>query len=267
MLRLLLILLVVLSTGLTPPSAAAAANSATEPRYPDLKTLPPRDLRFDTVTIDGAATPVLRFANSVWNAGQGPLHLVAKTDRALQKTQVFQRIYANTSATGRYIERHVGDFVFHAGHNHFHFENFAEYQLWKAADWDGWTTSRTAAIEATQRKSSKTTFCIMDTDHTAPGVAGSPATAAYTLCSRTVQGLSVGWGDTYGANLADQWITLPSPVLPDGSYVLRSVADPLNQLYESANQLDTTRESRQANENITRFSVCGGVIAVPATPC
>ena len=102
-------------------------------RYPDLRTQPPSDLRFDTVPIDGVPTRVLRFSNTVWNAGNGPVHLIAKTDRQAKKSQVFQRIYSNSTASGQYDQRHVGDFVFHPAHDHFHFEDFAEYQLWPAA--------------------------------------------------------------------------------------------------------------------------------------
>ena len=48
--------------------------------------------------------------------------------------------------------------------------------------------------------------------------------------------------------------------LTDGSYVLRSIADPLNKLYESAGRADDSRESVQANEATTAFSVVGGRI-------
>jgi hypothetical protein len=38
----------------------------------------------------------------------------------------------------------------------------------------------------------------------------------------------VGWGDTYRYYLVDQWIDLGTSSLPDGQYILRSVADPSN---------------------------------------
>jgi hypothetical protein len=245
------------------PSARAAPGN---PQYPDLRTLPPADLRFDTVSIDGVARPVLRFSNTAWNAGSGPLHLVAKTDRQSKKTQVFQRIYSNSSGTGQYDQRHVGDFVFHPAHNHFHFENFAEYQLWPAADWNQWVAD--GRPNGTERsflrgQGTKTTFCIMDTNRLDPNLPGSPASGAYDTCGRTTQGMSVGWGDTYGWQLADQWVVLDATGLPDGPYVLRSIADPLNLLYESSNRADSTVESRTANEGLTSFHVVQGSIQVP----
>lgn len=247
---------------LAVPSPTIATDA---PHYPDLRTLPPSDLKFDTAVVDGVSRPVLRFANTVWNAGRGPLHLVAKNDKAQKKSQVFQRIYSDYTATGAYTERRVGEFVLHPGHNHFHFENFAHYQLWEAAAWDQWVAANRPTEERALRRGAKTTFCIMDTHQRDATLVGSPKAAAYKLCGRTTQGMSVGWGDTYGAHLADQWIILDTPVLADGSYVLRSVADPLNVLQESAIEdapTNADQEGARANEAITRFSVRNGVISL-----
>src|SRR5687768_12029596 len=194
-------------------TGAAARAAPGNPQYPDLRTQAPRELRFDTASIDGVVRPVLRFSNTVWNAGSGPLHLVAKTDRQSKKSQVSQRIYSNSSASGQYDQRHVGDFVFHPAHNHFHFEDFAEYQLWPAAEWDQWVANgRPTGTEhaALRGQGTKTTFCLMDTDRVDANLPGTPASAAYDTCGRTTQGLSVGWGDTYGWHLADQWVVLES---------------------------------------------------------
>jgi Lysyl oxidase len=244
------------------PSASAAPGN---PQYPELRTLPPSDLMFDTVLIDGVARPVLRFSNTVWNAGSGPLHLVAKSDRQSGKSQVFQRIYSNSTASGRYDQRHVGEFVFHPAHDHFHFENFAEYQLWPAAEWNQWVSDGrpNGAEHAFLRgQGTKTTFCIMDTWRVDASRPGSPASAGYAACGRTTQGMSVGWGDTYSWQLPDQWVVLGSTGLADGLYVLRSIADPLNVLYESANRANSTVESRTANEALTTFRVVGGSIEI-----
>jgi hypothetical protein len=246
--------------------AVSSADAAPGTRvYPDLRTKPPTDLHFDTVSIDGVARSVLRFSNTAWNAGRGPVHLVAKTDRQTKKSQVFQRVYSNATASGQYDQRHVGDFVFHPAHDHFHFESFAEYQLWPAAAWDQWVADgRPAGAERASLRGQgiKTTFCIMDTARVDTSIPGSPSAAAYSSCGRTTQGLSVGWGDTYGWNLADQWVVLDDTGLADGLYVLRSIADPLNLLYESPNRADAAVESRTANEALTRFRVVQGAIQV-----
>src|SRR6187200_3214917 len=61
------------------------------PQYPDLITLPPADLHYDTATIDGSPHQVLRFSNTAWNAGQGHLELLGTTVNS--KTRVAQRVY------------------------------------------------------------------------------------------------------------------------------------------------------------------------------
>ena len=73
-----------------------------------------------------------------------------------------------------------------------------------------------------------------------------------------MQGLSAGWVDQYSYRIPQQWIDLGSEPLPDGDYVLRVVADPLNQLVESPDKADPARESPAANEGVTFFSVQAG---------
>ncbi len=101
----------------------------------------------------------------------------------------------------------------------------------------------------------------MDTDRV-QAISGSPTSAYYTTCGQYVQGLSVGWGDTYGYHLPEQWIDLGTSRLADGRYVLRSIADPKNLLYESANKNDASREGQGPNAAVTFFSVQGNTITV-----
>jgi hypothetical protein len=238
--------------------SASGALAATV-LYPDLKTLAPTDLRFDTATIDGSTRNVLRFSNTAWNSGAGPLELRARTVKttAGKKTRVRQRIYDDA---GGYITRLAGDMVYHRSHNHFHFENFASYELWTRTDYDNWVASGRSQGQA-QRRSTKTTFCVMDTN-IVKALPGTPSSAYYTECGQSFQGISVGWGDTYLYSLPDQWIDLGTSNLADGDYVLRSVVDPNNRLYESDNRNDPSRESAQANEAVTFFSVNGSTITV-----
>jgi hypothetical protein len=92
------------------------------------------------VTIDGRSERVLRFSNTAWNAGPGPLHLCGQTLPGATTTRVYQRIYdepsppPNCAAGGTYVEHLAGEFVFHPAHNHWHFEDFADYELWTRAD-------------------------------------------------------------------------------------------------------------------------------------
>ena len=74
-----------------------------------------------------------------------------------------------------------------------------------------------------------------------------------------LQGLSPGWGDTYDYYRPDQWIDLgPNGHLADGQYVMRSVVDPLNKVYESQGKANSATESATDNEAITEFSIQSG---------
>jgi hypothetical protein len=237
-----------------------------EPRllYANLKTLKPQALRLDTETIDGEAHQLLRFSNTVYNSGAGPVELMGRTVTTAtgqEKTKVYQRIY--DAAGDRTTTEAVGVFAYHPTHDHFHFGGFAEYQLWTRAEYDRWVRSdRTeGSPRRADRLSSKITFCVMDTQKVLrkPGM---PRYPVYDRCGRHLQGISSGWGDTYEYDLPDQWVDLGTTPLADGSYVLRSVADPENRFYESKNRTDDTREGHRANAAETYFRVSGGTLTV-----
>jgi hypothetical protein len=233
------IVVAVLLGALASPGPSTAAPL---PKYPNLVTLPPDDLRFDTV--DGVGK-VLRFANTVHNKGAGPLHLVP--EHSGTTTTVWQEVYDHTTAQGSPAERHnVGTADYHPGHGHWHINDFVGYELYTRADWDGRTGQKRGAGK-------KTSFCIVDSVR----VFGN-LSAAYTNCGATLPyGITVGWADVYLNGVADQWIALGAEGLADGDYVLRSVADPLNRIYESANK---TGAAESDNDGLTPFAVCGGAI-------
>lgn len=243
--RLLLLLpAIALAGSLLCAGMPAPVSAMHGPHYPNLKTRPPSDLRYAQVSIDGVLQWVVRFSNTVWNEGEGPLELIGTSSGT--KTNVKQRVYWSTTATGTYDEYPVGEFDFHPTHNHWHFGNFAKYELYTKAEWMANNTNGQKRGEGT-----KTTFCIIDTRRWSGSLP-----AAYTQCGQTKQGLTVGWGDTYPFSLADQWVVLGQSKLTEGAdYVLRSVADPMNQLYESENKNDSAREGQAANQALTCFKI------------
>jgi hypothetical protein len=238
--------------------SVSSAKAAGTPLYPNLKTLPPDHLSFDTAILaDGLPHTVLRFGNTAWNAGAGPLELRAEP-LDIDTATAYQRIL---DANGELVsERVIGEFIFHPEHNHYHLEDFALYQLWTRAAYDTWVAS--GGTSGTPiAVSSKVTFCLEDGLRLVPTLPGSPAGPAYTICSQTgLSGISVGWGDWYPANLYGQWVDLGQAPLSDGNYVARSVADPDNLIWESPNGADQSRESQADNQAVTRFRVTGGVI-------
>ncbi|HEV2786161.1 MAG TPA: lysyl oxidase family protein, partial [Solirubrobacteraceae bacterium] len=139
-------------------------------------------------------------------------------------------------------------------------QDFAEYELWTQAEFDAWIAPG-RNVGTARHVGSKTSFCITDSRRVVT-LPGTPSTSSYEDCGSSVQGLSVGWGDTYGWALPEQWVDLGIAPLADGSYVLRSIADPLNKLYESAQRADLSRESTQANEATRAFTVRRGHIRI-----
>jgi hypothetical protein len=222
-----------------------AVGGTGAPLYPDLRTRPPADLRFDRLA-DG--THVLRFANTVWNAGEGRLEIQGnpkpprKKDRNVVR-QVYQNLY-DAPVSGALVghKQVASDAVYHPNHQHFHFADFASYLLLQR-DAGG-------AYQPTAKKGTKTSFCIMDTDH----VQGTYPDQ-YWLCGGELQGLTPGWGDTYDASLADQWVVLGSQRLADGEYAVQSTADPRGLLNEGGGE----REAN--NASVRYFAVSNGAVA------
>ena len=226
-LLLLALVFVIAAGGVLVGGGAQVAGQGTA-LYPDLRTQRPSDLRFDRLS-DG--THILRFSNTVWNAGSGRLELQGDPHpRRDVAKKIYQNLYDAAVGGTRVSSRQVAsDTIYHEGHQHYHFADFASYLLLKR-DANG-------VYQPTAKKGTKTSFCIMDTAR----VSGSYS-AQYTNCGMVLQGLTVGWGDTYGYWLAGQWIVLGSSRLANGTYAVQSIADPRNLLAESRddNNVGTT---------------------------
>lgn len=133
------------------------------------------------------------------------------------KQQVYQRIFNNDGSSATFL---AGWFEWHELHNHFHFNGYADYVL-----------QPVNAPGGSERYGQKTTFCVTDTTAVNTSLPGTPGSAHYSSCGRTIQGMSVGWGDTYGASLAGQEID--STDNADGIYSLKIVIDPDRHIIEN----------------------------------
>jgi hypothetical protein len=102
-------------------------------------------------------------------------------------------------------------FEFAPCHNHYHFRDFATYQLLDAS-------SRQVAIGL------KVGFCLEDIRR---WDSNAPPTDFYTC---DFQGIQAGWVDVYVSSLPCQWIDLAG--VPAGVYTLRVQVDPANHLTE-----------------------------------
>lgn len=179
----------------------------------------------------------MRFSTTSKNIGLGPLEVVAgEITGNGTRQRVYQRI---TVDGGEPVLVAAGEFVYHPGHQHFHFEDYATYVL-----------QPVNAPGGSLRTGTKVTFCIMDTTRIDTKLPGAPKQPYYRTCGAQVQGMSVGWGDTYGAHLAGQEIDITG--LPNGTYNLVIQIDPLGRLQET----DEGDNSSTVQIRLTGGTVC-----------
>jgi hypothetical protein len=247
------------------PAAASAAGTVGAPQYPDLVTLTPADLHLGTAQVNGQNHYVVRFSNMVKNAGQGPLELHGIPHVPYDGlSDAYQWIYESPVGVS---QQRVGTFVFHPSHDHFHFDNFARYEIWTQRSYDrakaaNFTTGKPLAVAAKQ------SFCLIDSSgpplfdsNGGLNTSGGSLVGPYQTCTPVMEGLSVGWTDLYDWLLPDQWVDVGQTPLLDGSYVVRSIVDPDNLLYESAAKADPARDGQVANSAVAPFSIVNGRLA------
>ncbi len=221
--------------------SAAASTGASPALLPDLVTRK-RYKIFLQVTPRGKR--LIRFSNEVVNVGIGPLELRPRADDCDGDGNVgndrtsYQRIYRDTDGDGAFTRgvdvhfgtRRAGCSRFHPAHKHWHFEALAAYTLGNLPGGP--------ALLAGKKVSS----CVLDARLRLPKAPGSPRRKYYRSCRRdSVGGISIGWGDVYGARISGQELDVTG--LPDGDYCLRSYADPENRLFES-NERNNARSTR-----------------------
>lgn len=193
---------------------ASTSHAQVTSRPPNLQPLPASNFSL----VNNANGLWLRFAATSWNSGTGALQVEAgPVDTGSGKQMVNQRVFLSDGSSFLHF---AGYFEFHAEHDHFHFDDYALYTL-----------QPLNAPGGSQRTGRKTTFCLMDTTRINLSLPGAPQGAVFATCGRVLQGISVGWGDTYGAHLAGQEIDFSDNA--DGIYALKIEIDPNKVLVES----------------------------------
>jgi hypothetical protein len=222
---------------------APGAGAGTNPRLlPDLITM---KISQSDLALDGRK---LRLSNEIGNRGRGPLEIYPSASSnncdgdgdPSNDRDVHQRIFLDSNGDGVFhrsqdtgFEHHLfGCEQYHPAHHHWHVLDFSRYKLIRMK------TGRTVAT------STKIGFCIIDTDHAFGGVPGSPAQRHYPtgsgVCDEdSIDGLSVGWADTYSYYLPGQELNVTG--LRRGRYCLVSTADPDGLLRESNNSNNARR--------------------------
>ena len=187
---------------------------------PDLRSLPAWGIGMD----EGR---YLTFSATVWNAGPGRLVVDgfrSKSDHDLMNA--YQYFFTKSGKQKGY--RKVGGMEWDArdGHEHWHFKDFATYQL---------VDSKKKLVV----RSAKEAFCLANTDaidYTVKGANWRPEnTDLSTSCGdRSSLGvrevLDTGSGDTYLQYLPGQSFDLKG--LKNGTYYIKIKANPKKRLYE-----------------------------------
>lgn len=197
------------------PSAGAPAPATA----PDLRSLPAFG-----VQLNGNGT-TMRFAATVWNGGAGPMVVDGFRSSGEDHMDAYQYFYdADGEETGY---EQVGEFGFHgANHQHWHFEDFAQYRLLSA--------DQTLAV-----KSTKASFCLANTDavdYTVPNADWRPENTDLSSACGGPEALGIrevlsnGSGDTYMQYRAGQAFRIKD--LPDGVYYIAVEANPNHTLVE-----------------------------------
>ncbi|HWD81944.1 MAG TPA: lysyl oxidase family protein [Kribbella sp.] len=214
------------------PNAARPTGKASVPKgpKPDLRPVPAWGIQ---VARGDAGTPeankdFLQFSATVWNAGPSPLVLDGFRRQGKDLMDAYQYFYDAHGKQVGYQTTGTLEWDGRAGHNHWHFTDFARYSLLNA--------KQTEVV-----RSQKEAFCLAATDsidytvknanwhpdntdlHTACGDHGS-------LSVREV--LDVGSGDTYEQTLPGQSFDITN--LANGTYYVQVTANPEHRLYESS---------------------------------
>lgn len=188
---------------------------------PDLVPLPPQDVKIK-IREDNAV--MLLFSTTYYNQGRGALELRAdpKT-KGIRKDidrDILQRIYRKDEE-GKYREKVVGNFLWHQTHQHYHYKDFVTYDL--------------EAVDAPNHPDlsgmrTKSTFCLRDVSRVDMELEYRVEEAGYRVCYKELQGVSVGWGDTYFFDYPDQGLNISD--LTSGTYRLTFYVNPEHRLEE-----------------------------------
>ena len=211
---------------------------------PDLVTL--RDSNSFNPYVDKTSMQgrtLLRFGTTFGNIGAGPLVLTADpTDVNPDGTEtVRQSLYRYSRSANRYekvSERIAGDFIFHPEHEHFHFDGYASYELFRSRKGKAYQLAKRS--DGTPVLGDKVSFCLSDgiSSFQVPGTSkSSRKLPGYTAAGQPdvgcglAQGLHVGMADSYDSSIDGQWVDVTG--VAAGNYFLVVKLDSQNVIEES----------------------------------
>jgi hypothetical protein len=209
---------------LTSPPASA---------LPDLVPLPSWGIRVAHMrkTKTQRASDQLTFGATVW-VGNAPLDVEGFRSHGSPVMKAYQYFWQDGHVIGRLRAGTMG-FDSEKGHNHWHFEQFAQYRLLNS--------DKTLAL-----RSHKVGFCIAPTDPVdlaEPTAVWQPSFLGFGQCGSPTtlwvqEMMPVGWGDTYFQSVAGQSFNLNG--LRNGTYYIEVLANPEKVLHETVTSNDVS---------------------------
>jgi hypothetical protein len=197
--------------------APAAAAAGPRDLLPDLAQGAPTGVDVVLDASSGTRQTRLVFGSTIANAGDGPLILTARRASGASTMAAHQVIRRSDGSS--YVRRQVAGmlkFVVGSDHRHWHLLGIDRYELW------------TGDASRRLRRDRKQGFCLGDRyrlfpDRRLPHQPRRPAFPGFCgrdhpELTRMVEGITVGWGDSYFANIEGQYVDVTE--IPPGGYLL-----------------------------------------------
>jgi hypothetical protein len=223
---------------------SAGAGNPAPALLPDLIVPKPAELFIDKL----GKRAILRFSHTTANIGRGPLEISPDLEASNCSSDgedwfdADQYVYRDTDGSGAFErgvdeapeKRPVGCMYFHEPHDHYHFRDFALYELYR---------ERTGNRVAT---SDKVSFCVFDLQEYNGDLPGAEQFYSGSNCDRSdgTHGISVGWADVYTSSTPGQELNVTGK--RRGRYCLVAKADPDNRLDEQGSTANNVRRLRIA---------------------
>ena len=216
-----------------PPVRTLADPPASS--LPDLVPLPSWGISVHHIraTKTHPASDQVDFGATVGISGNGPLDVEGFRSHGSPIMKAYQYFWQDGQVIGRARAGTMGFDTKH-GHNHWHFQQFAQYSLLNSA--------HQLAVP-----SRKVGFCIAPTDPVdllRPGATWQPSFLGFGgQCGSPTalwvqEELPLGWGDTYFQSVAGQSFNITN--LPNGTYYIEIRANPEHVLYETDTSNDVS---------------------------
>ena len=193
---------------------------------PDVKDVQIQTFRSTETTFETGL--FLWFDTRAQNLGRVPLQVTIDEVETPETSTVSQCVSWRSPEAHICSETElVGGYTWHDAHRHFHYNDFAAYQLRKVTADNRPDYSDAGLL----RVAEKASFCFYDIELVDMTKPTPPFYTPADCVAPVVMGVSPGWTDVYTSDLPGQNLDLAG--LPNGRYALITDMDYLNTLHET----------------------------------